>query len=162
MDLDFSNLKEAAIRSDATRWVTLPLKGSPQLRVASLTDYNDEVVDAAIRDNVRGRATRKVKASDAPATKASEVRDRRNEVRRDDVAKLALVIKGWRGIVNAAGAEVPFSPDAALRWLEALLDHGATVVFDVIKNFCTDPFNFTEGALREEDIEAFAGNSEGG
>lgn len=62
------------------------------------------------------------------------------------------VLTGWRGIADAAGAEVAFSHDEALLFLTALPDW----LFDRLRLFFLTPENFVEPA--PETAKERAGN----
>lgn len=65
------------------------------------------------------------------------------------------VIKGWKGIKEDGGKDVPFSPEDCLSFLEALPDS----LFAEIYNYCIDEGNFRDArAVDELSDEAAAKN----
>lgn len=74
---------------------------------------------------------------------------------RDDLKPLYAkhVIKGWGNVVDASGADVPFSVENAGAFLEALPNQP----FDGLVGFCEDDSNFRED--EDTDTEALAKNS---
>lgn len=164
--LDFSNLKAAAVRQNATAWLVLDaLDGSPSVELAPLSEHNPDYLNALLRDNAARRPAKKGKGGKAREGRpedADDLIERIAETREDRLDWLARFgVRGWRGIRNAAGEEVPFSQDAARLWLQALATH-AGWLFDRLAEFCRNPANFTEGAIGEADVEVLSGNSEGG
>ena len=61
------------------------------------------------------------------------------------------IVKGWGGIVDAAGIEAPFSQENALAFLRALPDQE----FDDLVDFCTEENNYRPMPF---DIEEAAKN----
>ena len=94
---------------------------------------------------------------DGPADVESAPRSRRRDA--PLIAKHG--IRGWKGVRDRAGVEVPFSPATAERWLlELARTDGAEHLFDDLRRFCKDPDNFTNAAIA--GAKALAGNLSGG
>lgn len=160
--LDFSNLKEASVRADATAWCILDmLRGAPQLELAPLTEHNAALLNDQLRANTIQRP-RKAKSTPTTLEDAADVEAVQKTWRESRFEPLAKhAIRGWRGIRNAEGVEVPFTPEAARAWLTSLLAH-APWIFDLLIKFCENASNFTDGAIGAADVDVISGNSEGG
>lgn len=76
------------------------------------------------------------------------------------VAKHAL--RGWSGVVNGAGAAVPFSTEAATELLEQLAGDPTLVhLFTDLWTFVNEPSNFNAG-VHAATAQALSGNLSGG
>jgi hypothetical protein len=154
---DFSHLVSAEVATSATAvYVMDQLDPAPRLIVGPALESNRTYFNAVLsrqRANQASRARRKV----TPAMVKAD---------RDDDRKLYPhhIVRGWeRGVTARVVDEgtgkvhlvdVPFSAEAAVGFIEALPDW----VFDDLRAFCQNPFNFA-GAV---DVEDQVGNSPGG
>ena len=138
----FEYLKRYDIQGERTvefRLDMLDLPACPVLMLAPGTADNRPLLRAVLRRNrTQGGRT---------GTSDSAVRDSMNSERELFVAH---VLKGWRGVTDENGAEVPFSRENAREFVAALPDW----IFLRAQTFATDPTNFLDGG----DL----GNSSGG
>jgi hypothetical protein len=69
------------------------------------------------------------------------------------------IVMGWKHVVDADGAEVPFSKEDCHDFLNAIDDW----IFDELREFCRDPMNFvSDFPVDSEAVEARAKNSPSG
>lgn len=137
---NFDNLKVAA----TAEFALYQLEGAPVLTLAPATEDNAPFFNEAVR-----RANKKAAVVKAAGVTPDLIRTTREEDR-DVYAR--HVLKGWRGIKDADGEDVPFTVENALEFLQALPGW----IFEDIRTFAGNPSNFLpEGAA---DPETVAGN----
>lgn len=108
------------------------------------------IVRAAGQNNVeyRNHSLKVVsKARDARARSSRVTPDLvEQRLRENAEAYSRFVIVGWENVLED-GKPAPFSPDACLRFLEALLHptHGRRDVWFELSTFCEDADNFSDG-----------------
>jgi|TARA_Y100000310_G_scaffold160698_2_gene160516 hypothetical protein len=77
---------------------------------------------------------------------------------RDDDRELyaKYIVVGWRGVMNKAQKEVPFSRENCADFLKALPNH----IFDGLRTHCGELLNFLEDeeGIDPDELEASAGN----
>lgn len=147
---DFSHLKELDVAADKTAEFTLhqiTVNGrTPVLVVAPATEANKPYFNALLKR--AGKAARQMKAGNISADLLEKNRDEDKEL------YPRYVLKGWRDMVDAGGAEVPFSAEEASNFVEALPNW----LFDELRNFCGNPTSFADFI----DVEVSAKNSRSG
>jgi len=145
---DFSHLRLYDVASDDTAELELcQLEGSPVLVVAPATDTNRGYFNALLKRNKT--YARRLKAGGVTPELLSK---NRNE---DRVLYARFVLKGWKGVVDSAGASVDFNVENATAFLKALPDW----IFDDVRSFAAEPSSFVaDGDPTPDDIEEAAGN----
>lgn len=156
---DFSHLTaEATVKVDRTReYEFTELKGSPKLFCLPATDENKSYRDDRLsRINKRRKSLRKGVEITAQLMDKARREDRELFVKH--------CIKGWEGIKDRAGNEVPFTPEAVAEFLAAIPDY----LFDDFRAWLNEPINFTDISdddddddieLAEDEQEPTLGNS---
>lgn len=141
----FGHLKKLEVVPGRTREFPLyDLEEEPVLTVGPATSankgYNTEILK-------RGRKV-------AALINSGNIGEELATILRGDDRKLypVHVIKGWKGVIETGGEEVPFTPENCADFLRALPDW----IFDKVRAFASDPRNFIEESL---DAEAAAKNS---
>lgn len=148
------NLAAAVVPSGARRTYRIPLLGV-ELDVAPMTKANKPFWSEFLTMVSAWRTAGD--AGDEALTEATQALNRRRDV--PLMAKHVLV--GWRGVTDASGAPVPFSPEKAADFLmELATTDGAEYLFDGLQAFARDPANFTNGAIAA--AKALSGNLSGG
>lgn len=142
-DFDFS---KAAIVPEATRVHRIRELGI-ELDVVGLNPTNP----AYWSDAIAGRLARVDDTLPADERAAATVAARAPLIARH-------AIRGWRGVVNARGEAVPYSPEAALELVLALTAQSLVHLYYRLSAFVEDADNFTGAA----HARALAGNSSGG
>lgn len=134
----FSNLRAAAVVAEATRSYTFhDVAGAPTLVVAAAAQSNRDYFNAALAAaRERANAGRKVTVSSVADDRATR-------------AKLYAqhVVKGWRGVKDAAGAEVAFSVEACEEFLAELATPELAHLFNEFVAFIEEERNFTADAV---------------
>lgn len=145
---DFSNVASRAVRIDVTREFSLyRLEGAPTLIVKPIGEVNPAYTRASLLGS-RERL-RRMSSGDLTPETLSEIRERDREL------FPKFVIVGWKGVLDASGAEVPFSADACAAFVKAL----PFDIFNEVRDFCATLDNFRDPAeLKDDDVEAIAGN----
>lgn len=141
---DFGQLRALEVTADRTVEFTLyRVQGAPTLVLASATETNVPLFNAALKH--AGQAANRAKVGDKSigTIKEGRAQDRKLFAR--------FVVKGWRGVVDVNGDEVPFSRDDCLDFLKAL----PYDIFDDVREFARDLSNFVDEL---PDTEAVAGN----
>lgn len=89
----------------------------------------------------------------AGEVKSAADRDRRQRYIQERAAPLYArhAVRGWSGVINGSGQEVPFSPEACEEFLLALPFWS----FSKFRNWLTEPSNFVDYQI---DVEAVSGN----
>lgn len=148
MALDFSQLDRLRMTEQSTAIYRLvQLEGDPTLTVA----FAGEANTAYLNDLLKQSKESARKLQSLGATPAAL------EAQRDDARILYArhVVRGWSGVVDAQGVEVPFSPENCLAFLRALPGW----IFDTIQRFCERPANFIKpGQADSKEIGLIAGN----
>jgi len=148
-DFDFDDL---AVKADNLAEIRLPQLARhghvPVLTVALAAEENPPYWNAlARREKARQRERR-----GAQAVTTDVVKQLRDD---DSILFSKHVVKGWKGVVDKAGALAPFSPDECLKWLRAVAA-AAPEVWLEISAFCQDRNNFRSNTI---DTEEAAKNS---
>lgn len=134
----FSNLRKVGVQAEATRTFTFhELAGEPTLVVASATQANREYFNAAL-------AVAREKASPGRKATVSTLADDR-----EALAKLYArhIVRGWSGVRDDSGAEVPLSVDACEEFLGVLAAPELAHLFARFKDFVEEESNFTAEAV---------------
>lgn len=138
---NFEHLSKLDISEDVT--VDYPLnnlKGTPTLKLAPATADNKPFFNEVLR---LSRVNKTPKAKSVSYDLVQSGRDRDREL----FAK--HVIKGWAGVIDSDGKEVPFSLSNVQSFLTALPDW----IFDEIRDFSGVPENFIEDSPEEDNIK---------
>ena len=130
---DFSHLRRHAVDVTRTAEFTLfQIEGAPVLVLAPANQCNPGYYNAMLR------RSRRIAQTGGRITK--ELVD---QSRRDDLELFPQhVVRGWRGVKNAAGADVPFTRENCSAFLRALPEY----VFDEISRFAAVAANFVDDA----------------
>lgn len=149
MTLDFTYLKESSLEQ-ATAWMDLPrLRNRPRLHLAPLTFDNREWFEHML-------ALRK--GAD-PGASADASYDGLTKIAVEDAENIAkFCLKGWSGVIDAAGALVPYSPEAGVAFLTAIARGARWQIRDIVA-WVKDPSNFVALGARVIDHEVVAKNS---
>ena len=133
---DFSHLKQ--FEADAAKTVEfefpeITINGvSPVLIVKTASASNKPFTTASLKTSSMKQVSKR----------RGQINPKVSADLRDDDRQLysKYIITGWKNVTNASGDTVPFSPGAALAFLEQLPDN----IFDQVREFCSDPSNFVE------------------
>jgi hypothetical protein len=159
--VDFSNIKAQDVSPETTREYEFDtLIGEPSVVLAPAHDSNPAFLDERLR-----LATERAAAlADQPRRKANPggVLDpetiKRNIAEDRDYDRRILAsscIRSWgrSAPIDAQGQEVPFSPENALAFLEALPDY----VLDPFRAYASNIFNFVTRPTADPKRDAKAG-----
>lgn len=141
MSVDFSNLSALNIEEKTVDFTidTIQLKADaeyPVLEVVSATESNKQYMNGLLKKAARN--ARKVQRGQLNV----QILDENRGIDRELYPK--FVVKNWRNIYDASGAEVPFSQCTCADFLNSLPNW----LFDELRNFCGQHVNFLQ-----EDIE---------
>lgn len=139
----FEHLRDLEQQLQPVDYALGQIGGEAVLEVLPATERNKPYHSAFLKKNA---ATMRRGTVDGEAAKRARTVDRK--------LYPAFVIKGWRGILDKDGSEVPFSADNAAEFVRQLPDW----IFDEIRAFCSQARNFVEDALEQDDVEGLAGN----
>lgn len=132
---DFNHLEAMKPQADKTaEYLISQIENAPTLVVRHAGEPNKRYWNALIKAQTsRPRA--------AGRRNVAQI-DRAFKQQREDDRRLYAthVVVGWRGVTDRSGAEVSFSVEACLAFLEALPDW----LFEDIRNFAQNPEHFTE------------------
>ncbi|KFH18436.1 hypothetical protein ELZ19_06675 [Brucella abortus] len=144
---NFSHLKSLDVQGTATAEMQLhALEGEPTLTLAPALESNKPFFNASLK------ASRK----NMRAIRNGNVTGGLLEETRDEDRRLYAqhIVRGWKGVRNSAGKDVPFSRELCAEFLEALPNW----LFDEIREFAGTPANFI-GDGGTVDTETVAKNS---
>lgn len=132
----FDYLKKLDVKGDETaEFKLLDLPAKPKLILAIAGEKNKPYLNASLKAFGSQLNSRRRTRMDA---------DTMSDTREADRALYAqYVIKGWEGITDTKGEEVPFNKENCLEFLEILPDY----IFDDIRVFAGDPTNFVQGEI---------------
>lgn len=140
----FSHLKKLDVDSTKTvPYEILQIVDKPVLQLAPATEVNKNYFNALLR-----RARKTTKQVQAGAITANLIDSNRNE---DKELYAQYIIKGWSGVKDDQGNDVPFSQADCLDFLKAIDNY----IFDPIREFASNPLNFVEDMI---DVDATAKN----
>ncbi len=141
---DFGQLRALEVTADKTVEYTLhQVEGSPTLILAPATESNIPLFNAALKR--AGQAANRVVANSKTLATIKDGRAHDREL------YSRHVVKGWRGVVDVNGDEVPFTRDNCHDFLKALPDY----MFDDLREYSRQPSNFVDDM---PDTEAVAEN----
>lgn len=141
---DFGQLKALEITADKTvEYILYQVEGAPTLILASATETNIPLFNAALK-----RAGRAANRAEVNSKTLSTIKDGRAQ---DRELYATYVVKGWRDVVDVNGLEVPFTRDDCHDFLKALPDY----MFDDVREYARKPTNFVDDM---PDTEAVAEN----
>ena len=129
---NFTHLKALQVTAENVVDFELPELGdNAVLQLRSSTEGNQGYMNGLLRltGQTKGSRRRKV-VVDAKAM--GEMREH------DKILYPDHVIVGWKGLLDADGKDVKFSPKEAVDLLEQLPDY----LFDIVRGFANDPENF--------------------
>lgn len=138
---NFEHLSKLQLSENTT--VDFPLnglKGSPSLKLAPATADNKPFFNEVLR---LARARKNSKTKSLSYELIQEGRDK------DKALFAKYVVKGWEGVRDSEGNDVPFSTANAQAFLEALPDW----IFDEVRAFAGVPENFVEDTIDEDSIK---------
>ena len=141
---DFSHLQQLNISTQST--VDFPmyqLAGEPVLKLLPASESNRDYFNALLR-----KTSAKGKRLQKKVFTAEMLKDAREE---DRIMYAKHILKGWEGITDKEGNDVPFTEGEALGFLSSLPDW----IFDEIRAFASDIQNFIENPI---DVEEKAKN----
>lgn len=140
---DFSHLRKHIGAEKTATYTFYDLEGEPTVSVRPATEENKDYHNALMRRQLsRSRkSARRITVDDLM------------RVRKDDIELYAQhIVKGWEGIVDAAGKAVAFSEATCKEFLTAI----PTEILDDLRGFCADRHSFLDGA--DADGEALGKN----
>lgn len=141
--VDFSHLDRLKVSDNKQQeYVIYEVMGTPKLFLMQATEANKPYFNALMKEGQKSFRRMKHAGVTAAAMKDSRNRDRK--------LFSLYVIKGWSGVKDVDGKEVPFSADACKELLCALPDD----VFDNVRDFAGEVSNFRG----DFDIEETAKN----
>ena len=136
MTTDFSHLGALEVSKGTTSEYTLhqiTINGeSPTLIVVPATEANKPYFNVLLK-----KASKTARQVRAGVINAGLIEENRDE---DRDAYPRYVIKGWRDVLDAKGAKVPFNEGNLQDFIGALPDW----LFDDLRNYCGNPANFSE------------------
>ena len=136
----FSYMRESAVSEETTvDYQLVHLRGRPVLVVAPGTAENRDLLNEELAEPAR------------PDVKKTphEIAESLRGARVNRAARFSRhVVKGWRGVVDDTGAEVPFSIDNCREFLTSLATE-ASWIFDDLAAFVRDPSHFV-GAFNSD------------
>jgi hypothetical protein len=158
--VDFSNIKAQAVSGETVReYVFDTIVGEPSVFLAPANDSNPAFLD----ERLRLAAERAAKMADEPRRKtrtaglitADEIKKGIEEDRDYDRQILASTcIKRWgTPPVDAKGKEVPYTPENALAFLEAI----PNFILDPFRAYASNIFNFVDRPKSDPKQDAAAG-----
>jgi hypothetical protein len=141
---DFSYLKKLAVSAESmVEYPLTELAGSPVLQLRPANDSNSAYMNDLLRLTGQSNGGRKKKVHvDAKLLGAMREHDK--------VLYPKHVIVGWKGMLDTAGEEVPFSQEDAAAFITMLPNW----IFDGVREWAANPENF----INTIDSEAIAGN----
>lgn len=129
----FNYLEKLDISTTKTsEYVIHQIEGLPTLFLTPATEVNKPFFNALLK-----RARKTSKSVQAGAITSGMISNNRDE---DRVLYAQHIIKDWKGVIDDAGNEVPFTPEIALKFLEKLPGY----IFDGIRDYASNPLNFIE------------------
>lgn len=145
MSVSFNSLKKLEVSEASTAEFTLSvLEGAPVLILAFAGEANAPYFNALLRQ-VRPATAGKKRNTGITAEKMRENREKDRELFG------RFILKGWEGVTDDSGQEVPWTPENGQAFLEAL----PSWIFDDIRAFASSPENFmadsrvdVEGAVK--------------
>lgn len=138
---DFSHLQKLEVsRHTTAEYEFIDLRGNPTLTVVPATEANQGYFGTLLKRNKT--YARRLRSQGM----TRELLQKNRNEDRELYAK--FVVKGWRGIRDADGADVPFSPEACREFFNKLPDH----MFDDVRAFCAEPSSFIE-IIDDEEVE---------
>lgn len=121
----------------------LQIEDKPILKISPATEINKPYFNSLLR-----RARKTNKAVQAGAVNANLIEANRNE---DRELYAQYIIKGWSGVKDENGNEVPYTQADCLEFLNALPGY----IFDQIREFASNTLNFVEDVV---DVEGTSKN----
>lgn len=143
--MDFSNLEALEVKQDSTiefPLTDIPWDPTPVLILGPATEENKPFFNALVREQKENRMALE---SENPL---GDARDRDRKLYADHG-----VIRGWSGVRNKAGEEVPYTRQNAVAFLGALPGW----IFDKVRAAASSHGRFVD----RDAVEAAAGNSNG-
>lgn len=138
---DFTHLQRLSVNTDKTyEKVLYQIEGEPVLILAPATDANKPYLNELLRRSRKNMQRIKNQAVNASILEESRAEDRELYSR--------YILKGWRGVKDASGKDVPFSKEAAKEFLDAIPNY----IFDEIRDEASNPQNFIDDVMNTEDI----------
>lgn len=163
--VDFSNIKRQDITPETTREYEFDiLEGEPSVIVAPAHDSNPAFLDERLRlaseraaKMAEERDEKKGKRKTGALVVTPEMMKKQLEEDRDYDRRImaAACIRSWGETppVDVDGNEVPFSPENALAFLEALPDY----CLDPFRSFVANVYNFVKRPVRDAAGDAKLG-----
>lgn len=138
----FSHLKKLDVKAEAlTPYTVYVIEGAPVLMLAPATEANTAFFNSVLRRTKE--AARRIRSGvvNKETLAANREEDRENYP--------LYIIKGWSGVTDEDGNNVPFSVDACKEFVAALPDW----IFDDIRTFAGNPANFVNitGSLDSDE-----------
>lgn len=142
--MSFKYLEKLQVTKEMTvRFPLLMLEGDPVLILRPATSANKEYFNALLKRNRKNM--RQIQAGDFNLGLVEENRDS------DRTLYAKAVITDWEKVIDDQGEGAKFTSENVLAFLQALPDW----VFDEVRAFATNPRNFVEDIIDEEET---AGN----
>ena len=137
---DFSHLQKFDVDSAETvDYELYQIDGEAVLEIAPATDANKPFFNATLR-----RSRKSVRALNAGAISPAMIHSNRVEDRK---LFASYIVKGWRGVMDSEGRDVPFTPDNCAAFMDAL----PSWIFDELRVFATTPANFLDEGISEAE-----------
>ena len=143
--MSFKNLNKMDVsEQNRAEWSSPYLNGGVSvLHVAPAGQHNEPYFAALLKKTRKNR-----RQLESQMFTPAFIKKNRNN---DRELYAAHVIKGWDGIINDDGDEVPFSVEACGEFLAEL----PPWIFDAARDYCTTPENFIDEPV---EVEETAGN----
>ena len=138
--VDFSQFNALKAINRTVDYEVYQIAGEPILKILFAGEPTKPYYSALIR-----KSGKKIRALQSSRVTPSMARENRED---DKGLYAAHIIKGWSGIVDANGKEVPFTSENVLDFLNALPDW----IFEDIRRYASDIQNFIEDAIETEVI----------
>jgi hypothetical protein len=139
--VDFSQLSKLEVIGDKTvDYLLDQLESQPTLKMLPANQANKPFHSALLR-----KSRRRIKAIQKSKLNEKILNENREE---DKELYAKHVIKGWSGVVDAQGKNVPFNEESVTELLDAL----PPWIFDDIREFASDIDNFIAEQIDTEDV----------
>lgn len=138
---DFSHLEKLDVQRDRiVHYVMYNIEGEPVLHIGPATEANRPYFNALLR---KSRSTARIVK--AKSMTAGVVEENRED---DRILYAKHVVKGWTGIADKEGNEVPFTEENCLDFLKALPGW----LFDDLRQYAGDTQNFLVDEMNTEEV----------
>jgi hypothetical protein len=139
--VDFSQLSKLEVVGDKTvDYILDQLESQPTLKMLPANQANKPYHSALLR-----KSGRRIKALQKRKINEKILKENREE---DKELYVKHIIKGWSGIVDAQGKNVPFNEESVTEFLDGI----PVWLFEEIREFASDIDNFIAEQIDTEDV----------